>query len=93
MTDVEDEQHPRQIKFVNLPPADATLEIYTLSGDLIRTLKKDAATSSEIVWDVLTESSLPPASGIYIYRIWVPGAGHKVGKLAIFTEAERLKTY
>lgn len=93
MTDIENEQHPRVIKFVNLPPADATLEIYTLSGDLIRTLRKDSPTSSEIVWDVLTENNLPPASGIYIYRISVPGLGHKVGKLAVFTEAEHLKTY
>jgi len=93
MTDVEDEQHPRQVKFVNLPPADATLEIYTLSGDLIRTLRKVTPTSGEISWDVLTESNLPPASGIYIYRISVPGVGHKVGKLAIFTEREQLRIY
>jgi hypothetical protein len=56
-------------------------------------LRKVTPTSGEISWDVLTESNLPPASGIYIYRISVPGVGHKVGKLAIFTEREQLRIY
>lgn len=93
MTDVEDEQNPRLIKFVNLPPTTATLEIYNLNGELIRTLTKDNPTSGEMAWDVLTQNGLPPASGIYIYRITIPGGGQKIGKVAVFTKAEQLRIY
>lgn len=92
-TDLEPGLTQRQIKFVNLPPMEATLEIYNLSGDLIRTVRKSDLTSDEIDWDVLTTNGLPPASGVYIYRITVPGLGEKVGKLAVFTEVEQLKVY
>ncbi len=93
MTDVENEQNPRQIKFMNLPPTQLTLDIYNLNGELIRTLKKDDPVASELSWDVLTENGLPPASGIYIYRVTIPGGGQKIGKVAVFTKAEQLRIY
>ena len=82
-----------RIEFVGLPAAELTLEIYNLAGDLIRTLRKDDLTASTLVWDVRTESGLPPASGMYIYRVIAPGIGEKVGKLAVFTEVEQLRRF
>ena len=72
---------------------EATLEIYNLSGELVRTVAKDNLVDAFVVWDVMTERGLPPASGLYIYRIIVPGVGTRVGKLALFTEEERLEQF
>ncbi|GAB4314261.1 MAG: hypothetical protein Kow0074_01150 [Candidatus Zixiibacteriota bacterium] len=92
-TDLEMNASSRQIEFVGLPATDVTLEIYTLAGELIRTLTKDDIQASTLTWDVKTENGLPPASGIYIYRVVAPGVGSKVGKLAVFTEVEQVQRY
>jgi hypothetical protein len=41
----------------------------------------------------LTEQGLPVASGIYIYYIEAEGLGSTFGKMAIFMEEERLRTF
>jgi hypothetical protein len=58
----------------------------------VRTIKKDDP-SAITSWDLLTEKGLPVASGIYIYVVDAPGFGQKIGKIAVFTEAEVLKIY
>jgi hypothetical protein len=80
----------RSVKFTHLP-ARCTLRIFTLAGDLVRTLEKNDA-SSELSWDLLTEHRLPVASGIYIYHVDAPGVGTTTGKVVIFMEKERLNT-
>lgn len=92
-TDLELDQTNRLIKFAGLPPVDATVEIYNLVGERIRTLRKDRPEDSEVHWDVLTEKGLPPASGVYIYRITSPGLSPKTGKLALFIDRERLRQF
>ncbi|MEW6051706.1 MAG: hypothetical protein AB1644_11695 [Candidatus Zixiibacteriota bacterium] len=82
----------RQIKFQHLPDL-CTIYIYTLAGDLVRTIQKTDATTSIESWDVLTENGLPVASGIYIYVVDAPGMGQKIGKMAVFTEAEVIQKY
>lgn len=82
----------RVIKFVNMPEA-ATVRIYNLAGDLVRTLRKEYSTSSILEWDLLTENRLPVASGVYIYHVEVPGAGQTVGKMVVFVEKERLSNF
>ena len=89
-TDLESDQRHRLIKFVNLPAVDATVQIYNLAGELIRTIQKDKPEDAEVTWDVLTQKGLPPASGVYIYRIMSAGLKPKVGKLAVFMDQERL---
>ena len=64
-------QFNRIIKFINLPEK-CKIRIFNLSGVLIRTLEKDDPSTSIATWDVLTESHLTPASGIYIYHIKKP---------------------
>ncbi len=82
----------RQIKFQHLPK-ECTITIYTLGGDLVRTIRKTDQSTSIETWDISTESGLPVASGIYIYVVDAPGLGQKVGKMAVFTEAEVIKKY
>jgi len=92
-TDLEPNQQNRLIKFAGLPAVDATVEIYNLVGERIRTLTKAQPQDSEIHWDVLTEGGLPPASGVYIYRVLSPGLEPKTGKLALFIDRERLRQF
>lgn len=92
-TDLEEDQRHRLIKFVGLPPVDVTVEIYNLVGERIRVLRKDSPIDAEIHWDVLTENGLPPASGVYIYRLLAPGISPKTGKLALFLDRERLRQF
>lgn len=92
-SDLELDQRNRLIKFAGLPPVDATVEIYNLVGERIRTLRKDQPQDAEILWDVLTENGLPPASGVYIYRVISPGLEPKTGKLALFIDRERLQQF
>lgn len=77
---LESSQYDRKILFTHLP-ATCTIKIYTLTGDLIKTISHTNGTSIE-TWDVLTDNGLPPASGIYLYRVETP-LGAKMGKLAI----------
>jgi hypothetical protein len=92
-TDLEEDQRHRLIKFVGLPPVDATVEIYNLVGERIRVLRKERPEDGEVYWDVLTENGLPPASGVYIYRVVAEGVAPKTGKLALFVDRERLRQF
>jgi len=56
------------IVFTNLPAA-CTIRIFTVSGDLVRTLKHENPNSGEEVWDQLTDSRQKTAAGIYIYTV------------------------
>ncbi len=70
-------------------PKDVTIKLYTLNGDLIRTLQKND-NNSTLRWDLNNLNSIPVASGIYIALIDAPGIGTKVLKLAVFTPQERV---
>ncbi|MEZ5360670.1 MAG: hypothetical protein R3F48_17790 [Candidatus Zixiibacteriota bacterium] len=82
----------KRLAFHHLP-ATCTIRIYNIAGDLIRTIEKDDASTPIAFWDMLTDRQLPIASGIYVYVVDAPGYGHKVGKVAVFTETEVLKIY
>jgi hypothetical protein len=70
-------------------PKEVTIKLYTLNGDLIRTLQKND-NNSTLRWDLNNLNSIPVASGIYIALIDAPGIGNKVLKLAVFTPQERV---
>jgi len=78
------------MKFINLPE-ECTIDIYTLSGDLVETIEHSGGL--EEFWDLENRFGIPVASGIYIYVVDAPGFGEKVGKMAIFTEVELLEQY
>jgi hypothetical protein len=85
-------QFARVIRFVNMPEV-ATLRIFNLSGDLVRTLRKTDQSSSVLEWNLLTDNQLPVASGIYIFHVEAPGVGETIGKMAVFMEKERLNNF
>jgi hypothetical protein len=86
-------QFNRRLKFVNLP-ARCTIRLFSLAGDLVRTLEeKNDATTSIQEWDLENTFGLPVASGIYVYHVDAPGIGTTFGKLAVFMEKENLENF
>jgi hypothetical protein len=85
-------QFNRIMRFTNLPEV-ATIRIFSLSGQLVRTLQKTDPTSSMLDWDLQTENRLPVASGVYVYHVDAPGVGTTFGRLVVFMEKERLNTF
>jgi len=79
------DERDRRIHFINVP-ADATVRIYTLDGDLVRTLNHPDANlsgySSKISWDLVSRNTQAVTSGIYIYRV-DSKLGSQVGKIVI----------
>jgi len=57
----------RQIQFTNLP-SPCEIHIFTLSGDLIKTLEHDAPHGTE-TWDLRAEGGREIVSGIYLYQV------------------------
>jgi hypothetical protein len=56
-----------KLLFVNLPPY-CTLRIYTVTGDLIKTIMHTSGSADEH-WDQITESNQLIASGVYILKV------------------------
>ncbi|HET6225180.1 MAG TPA: T9SS type A sorting domain-containing protein, partial [Bacteroidia bacterium] len=66
------------VKFVNLPNR-CTVNIYTMNGTLIRTLRKDDS-STYLNWDLKNQALIPIASGMYIIHVDAPGVGERILK-------------
>jgi len=63
-----DQPGQSELHFINLP-AQATIKIYTVAGDLVRTLKHSDPVRDFEKWDLKSDHRKDVASGIYIYRI------------------------
>jgi len=61
---------------------NATIRIFTISGDLIVTLTENNA-DGFYLWDTKNDDGDKVASGVYIYYITAPGVSAAKGKLAI----------
>jgi len=84
----------RKLKFINLPPT-CWIRIYTVNGDLIKTLYHNMRGPTgpdefggDEWWDVLTENNQMPASGVYIFHVYGKNSdgtviGEQVGKFVI----------
>ncbi|MBE0538589.1 MAG: hypothetical protein IH620_02655 [Ignavibacterium sp.] len=73
----------RKIEFRNLP-ANCTIRIFTLTGELVQTLKHDGNITEGIVaWDLRNSSNLEIAPGLYIYHVDGENVGTFIGKFAI----------
>ncbi|MEW5925246.1 MAG: T9SS type A sorting domain-containing protein, partial [Candidatus Zixiibacteriota bacterium] len=70
----------RRLEFVNLPEI-CTIRIYTLSGDLVKTLQHDENGGTE-AWDMLSEDGLGISSGVYLYHV-ESQFGDKIGRFAV----------
>lgn len=82
----------RVIRFINLPET-CTIRIFSLAGDLVRTMQKTDRTTSILDWNALTDNQLPVASGVYIYHIDAPGVGSTFGRMVVFMEKEKLNNF
>jgi hypothetical protein len=60
-----------KIEFRNLP-AEAKVQIYTVSGDFVRELSKDTNISGTAAWDLKNGRSQDVVSGIYLFRVTTP---------------------
>lgn len=87
----EQSQFARRIRFLNVP-GRATIRIYNLAGQLVRTLEKNDPRSSVVEWNVQNESGLPVGSGVYVYHVSTPGGDH-TGRLVVLMEKERLNNF
>jgi hypothetical protein len=82
-------------RFVTLNhlPTKATIRIFNLAGQLVRTIEKNEVGQFQR-WDLLTEDGLPVASGLYIIYVDMPELGKtKVLKAAIIQEQQILDRY
>jgi len=72
----------RRIEFRAIP-ANATVRIYTVHGDLVRTLHQDGSTAGMVAWDLRTKDNLDVAPGLYVFHVDAPGLGTYLGKFAV----------
>ena len=80
------------VTFSNLPE-EITVRIYSLSGQLLRTLTqalKSSPTSPFLRWDLENESGLRVASGLYLAIISSPIYGEKVLKFTIIMPEKQI---
>jgi hypothetical protein len=70
-----------ELQFVNLPNP-CTIRIYTVRGDLVKTINVGNDVGAIVPWDQVTEYGQYVKSGIYIFHLESP-FGTKVGKFAI----------
>ena len=74
-------------------PAKATIRIFNLAGYQVRKLEKNDQ-SQFLKWDLLNESNLPVASGMYIAYVDMPELGkQKILKIFIIQPQEVLLYY
>ena len=73
----------RRIRFINLPQT-CTIRIYTIRGELVRTIVHDgAASDGSEPWNLRTDGNEDVAYGMYLYHVDAPGIGEYVGRLAL----------
>ena len=73
---------PRRIEFRAIP-AGATVRVYTVTGDLVQTLRHDGMTTGVVPWDLRSKDNLEVAPGLYIFHVSAPDVGESTGKFAI----------
>ncbi len=70
------------ITFSGIPGA-ATIDIYTVSGELVRTIRIAASAGGVAVWDGQRDSGGKAGSGIYLAAIKIATGGSKTIKVAV----------
>ena len=76
------------VTFSHLPPK-CTIRIFSLSGQLIKTISHENETGFA-QWDLCNSSfpKMPVASGMYIAHIEIPNVGERILKLAVVMPRE-----
>jgi hypothetical protein len=71
----------RNIAFTNIP-SPCTIKIFTVDGDLVKTLNHPSSSAGRAEWNLLSSENRPVASGIYFFHV-KSDVGEKVGRFAI----------
>jgi hypothetical protein len=76
----------KRLRFVNLPP-QSTIRIYTVDGDLVRTLEHDYQQGDYVTyhyWDLISRNTQAVVSGLYLFTVEDKETGEiQVGKFVI----------
>ncbi len=72
----------RRLEFRAIPTG-GVVRIYTVHGDLVRTLRQDGSTAGYVPWDLRTKDNLDVAPGLYVFHVEAPGLGTYIGKFAV----------
>ncbi|MFU8859037.1 MAG: hypothetical protein ACNA8K_01310 [Cyclonatronaceae bacterium] len=73
----------RRIYFMNLPPS-CTIRIYTITGELVKTLQHESGIDDgQTSWDLTTKDGMNLAFGVYLYHVEAKGVGEHRGKFAV----------
>jgi len=72
----------REIRFTHIPPG-SKIYIYTVRGELIKTLTHDNMYVGDVYWNLRTEENLDVAYGVYVYVVEAANIGKKIGKFAL----------
>ncbi len=72
----------RRLEFRGLP-AECTIRVYTVRGDLVQTLRHDGSHDGYVAWDLRTRDNLDLAPGLYIFHVDGGSLGSRTGKFAV----------
>jgi hypothetical protein len=72
----------RRLEFRGLP-AECTIRIYTVRGELVQTLRHEGSSAGFVEWDLRTKDNLDVAPGLYIFHADGGAVGAATGKFAV----------
>lgn len=77
----------RKLQFVNLPNG-SKVDIFTVTGDFIRTLRLDAGARgtgevNTVDWDLRSGAGEEVTAGVYIYRVESPNGRESIGRFVV----------
>jgi hypothetical protein len=78
----EELQNVHQVRFMFLPPV-CTINIYSISGERVRSLEHNSYSTGDTRWNLTNESNQAVAFGVYVYVVSTPQGQKHTGKLAI----------
>ena len=78
----EELQNVHQIRFMFLPPV-CTINVYTLNGERVWSVKHNDYSGGDEAWNVTNESNQALAFGVYVYVVSTPQGKKHVGKFSI----------
>ena len=74
---------PRRVYFNHLPK-DCTIRIYTITGELVKTLAHHSSMDDgKEFWDLTTDDNFPISYGIYLFHVDAEDLGESIGRFAV----------
>jgi hypothetical protein len=71
-----------RLQFTHLPP-ECTIEIYTVSGNLVRRLHHQSDTEGYLFWDLRNESKQDVAFGLYVFYVKTHQGQEHAGRFVV----------